>query len=154
METGEWPVSRSFSAYNIVPTGNSVDIDRDSSTPKRESSTPCSLPDGSEMITITPDQGNNAARVVTSVSSASAVANVLNQSPFNQNVPSLSITPTGPPTGFKRKRHIAIDVETERGEQRKACLYDEMKAQRLMNMNVGTLRKLFPTYEIIIPSCG
>jgi hypothetical protein len=51
-------------------------------TPKRDTSTPMSLSEGSEVITITTDHG----------------------------VPRL------PPTK-KRKRHIAIDVETERGKQ-------------------------------------
>lgn len=79
------------------------------------------------MITITPDQSSNLPRVVTSVSSATAASNVISQSPFNQSVPSsLSITPTVPQTGFKRKRHIAIDVETERGEQGKASQFEKM----------------------------
>lgn len=104
VETGEWPVSRTFSAYS-VPAGSSIDIDRDSSTPKRDSSTPCSLPDGSEMITITTDHTAGIRNNSSSVP--------LNQSIYNTNS-SLSITPTVQ-TGVKRKRHIAIDVETERG---------------------------------------
>lgn len=104
MENGEWPVSRNFSAYNMSGI-NSLDIDRDSSTPKRDSSTPCSLPDGSEMITITTDHA---------LSRGSASAGLSAAAVFNTN-PSLSITPTGP-SGVKRKRHIAIDVETDRGK--------------------------------------
>lgn len=108
METGEWPVSRTFSAYSMSGAMNSMDVDRDSSTPKRDSSTPCSLPDGSEIITITTDHAISSGRG--SVASGGLPPSAV----FSANS-SLSITPTAQ-TGVKRKRHIAIDVETDRGE--------------------------------------
>jgi len=89
VEHKEWPVSRNFSVYNTssIMLGTSGELDLSchgtpDATPKRDTSTPMSLSEGSEVITITTDHG----------------------------VPRL------PPTK-KRKRHIAIDVETERGKQ-------------------------------------
>ena len=97
VETGEWPVSRAFSLYNVPSGSGGIDVDRDSSTP-------CSLPDGSDVITITADHSGSGR--------PSAIS--FNPALFNANS-SLSITPTVTPN-LKRKRHIAIDVETERGE--------------------------------------
>lgn len=101
---GEWPVNRTFSAYGITTSCSNTDIEKESSTPKRDSSTPCSLPDGSEMITVTTDHANTG-RINSSTSLGTSVFNTSS---------TLSITPTVQ-SNLKRKRHIAIDVETERG---------------------------------------
>lgn len=89
VEHKEWPVPRNFSAYNttsiMLGTSGELDLschDTPDATPKRDTSTPMSVSEGSEVITITTDHG----------------------------------TPRLPPTK-KRKRHIAIDVETERGKK-------------------------------------
>jgi hypothetical protein len=69
----------------MLGTSGELDLsyhDTPDATPKRDTSTPMSVSEGSEVITITTDHG--ATRL--------------------------------PPTK-KRKRHIAIDVETERGRQ-------------------------------------
>lgn len=79
VEHKEWPVSRMFSAYSGGSMSSTQEGDQDNvDTP---TSTPRSLSEGSEVITITTDHSSRQA---------------------NQ-----------PPS--KRKRHIAIDVETERG---------------------------------------
>jgi hypothetical protein len=86
-EHKEWPVPRNFSIYNtsiMMGTSGELDLschDTPDATPKRETSTPMSVSEGSEVITITTDHG--APRI---------------------------------PQTKKRKRHIAIDVETERGQ--------------------------------------
>lgn len=87
VEHKEWPVGRNFSAYSggSVSTGvGTTETDHD--TPEATctpTSTPRSLSEGSEVITITTDHSSRQ--------------------------------PVHTPHTMKRKRHIAIDVETERG---------------------------------------
>lgn len=83
VEYNEWPVSKTFTAY-AGGIGHELDIsihETPNATPKRDSSTPMSLSEGSEVITITTDHC----------------------------IPRLN-------SNKKRKRHIAIDVETERAK--------------------------------------
>lgn len=86
VEHKEWPVGRNFSAYSggSVSTGLGL-LGDDHDTPDATctpTSTPRSVSEGSEVITITTDHSRQAAHSSQSM---------------------------------KRKRHIAIDVETERG---------------------------------------
>lgn len=87
VEHKEWPVPRNFSSNSgLANAGGSGELDLSCHdtpdvTPKRETSTPMSISEGSEVITITTDHGSSRI-----------------------------------PTSKKRKRHIAIDVETERGK--------------------------------------
>ncbi|PSN41757.1 hypothetical protein C0J52_08864 [Blattella germanica] len=88
VEHKEWPVPRNFSVCNtgsiMMGTSGELDLschDTPDATPKRDTSTPMSVSEGSEVITITTDHG--APRI---------------------------------PQTKKRKRHIAIDVETERAK--------------------------------------
>lgn len=97
VEHKEWPVGRNFSAYSggSVSTGvGTTETDHD--TPEATctpTSTPRSLSEGSEVITITTDHSSR------------------------QQVHT--------PHTLKRKRHIAIDVETERGNYTDVfmCMY-------------------------------
>lgn len=83
VENGEWPAPKTYTAYS-GGKGHEFDTSiHETTTPtsKRDTSTPMSTSEGSEVITITTDHC----------------------------LPSLK-------TGQKRKRHIAIDVETERAK--------------------------------------
>lgn len=83
IEHNEWPVNNMFTAY-LNGLGAEMDApihESCLSLPKRDTSTPLSVSEGSEIITITTDHGLS-----------------------RQN------------QGKKRKRHIAIDVETERAK--------------------------------------
>lgn len=83
VEYNEWPVPKSFTAYS-GGMGHEFDTsihETPGATPKRDTSTPMSVSEGSEVITITTDHcipRHNSSK--------------------------------------KRKRHIAIDVETERAK--------------------------------------
>lgn len=84
VEYNEWPVPKTFTAYS-GGMGHEFDTsihETPSATPKRDTSTPMSTSEGSEVITITTDH---------------CIYPRLN-------------------SNKKRKRHIAIDVETERAK--------------------------------------
>lgn len=83
VEHNEWPVSKNYTAYT-AGIGPEYDLnihETPNATPKRDTSTPMSVSEGSEVITITTDHC----------------------------IPRIN-------SNKKRKRHIAIDVETERAK--------------------------------------
>lgn len=83
VEHNEWPVPKNFTAYTagIGPEYDMSIHETPNATPKRDTSTPKSTSDASEVITITTDHC----------------------------IPRMN-------SNKKRKRHIAIDVETERAK--------------------------------------
>lgn len=82
VENNEWPVPKNFTAYTAgIGPEYDMSIHETPNTPKRDTSTPKSTSDASEVITITTDHC----------------------------IPRMN-------SSKKRKRHIAIDVETERAK--------------------------------------
>lgn len=112
VEKGEWPASRNFSAYTSTGTGVSAgELEFTPSggehTPKRETSTPRS--ETSEVITIT------TADLPPSIPHPRGSIDKTLISALTAHTAS-SHSPSSNASSLKRKRHIAIDVETERAK--------------------------------------
>lgn len=121
IEREEWPVGKSYSAYTgclgmdldvplyetIKRLSTQIPIEID--TRRSASSTP-------DIITITTDNSQIISKNSQTSISTLAPTNITPVQAANQNIGTITNATSNMGTSKKRKRHIAIDVETERAK--------------------------------------